>query len=211
MNRNIITAVLLGAASILPAQAQITSTQAFSTAPRKVLPLLSEDTRLDMIDYYNSNMTTASDNDLGGRSRITSLSPEQLTVQLTDANTCQLSVLPGSKNQLIALITTVKSPTPDSRMAVYLPDWSRDVTSTVFTKPKLADWLTDEGRKHLDEVEVTVPFLLISYSYDPATSTLTLTNNAAQFLGKEVYDTVSAYMLPKIDYKFNGQRFQRVK
>ena len=133
------------------------------------------------------------------KERILSMTPQDLTVQLTDASRCQLSVLPASGSPLIALITTVATPTPDSRMSVYTSDWSRDVTPSVFTKPTLADWLTEEGKKHSDEVEMTVPFLLISYTYDPATSTLTLTNNSAQFLGADVYESVSGYVLPKIE------------
>ena len=193
------------------AQGGLTASEAFSKAPRKVIPLLDENARLDMIDYFNSNMNNPTDNSYGGKSRILSMTPQDLTAQLTDASLCQLSVLPASGSPLIALITTVATPTPDSRMSVYTSDWSRDVTASVFTKPTLADWLTDEGKKHSDEVEMTVPFLLISYTYDPATSTLTLTNNSAQFLGADVYEPVSGYVLPKIEYRFNGKRFSRLK
>lgn len=213
MNRHIsiLIAVLALLAAVMPAAAQITATQAFTTAPRKVLPLLNENTRLDMIDYFNSNMTNTSENTYGGRSRITSLSPEQITASLTDASTCQVAVLPDGKDGLIAFITTVASPAPDSRMSVYSSDWSRDVTGSVFRKPKLADWLTADGKKHQAEVEMTIPFLLISYTYDPATRTLTLTNNARQFLGDDVYQTVSSYISPSLQYKFNGSRFEPVK
>ena len=189
------------------AQGGLTASEAFSKAPRKVIPLLDENARLDMIDYFNSNMNNPTNNSYGGKSRILSMTPQDLTAQLTDASRCQLSVLPASGSPLIALITTVATPTPDSRMSVY----TSDVTASVFTKPTLADWLTDEGKKHSDEVEMTVPFLLISYTYDPATSTLTLTNNSAQFLGADVYEPVSGYVLPKIEYRFNGKRFSRLK
>ena len=191
--------------------AQQTATQAFSTIPRKVMPLFDDNARLDMIDYFNSNMSNSTQNNYGGRSRVTAISPEQLTLKMTDASDCRISILPDGKDGLIAMITTVASPTPDSRMTVYSSDWSRDLTSSVFTKPTLSDWLTPEGKKNSATVETSVPFLLISYSYDPATRTLTLTNNTDEFLGKDVYEPLSGYLLEKIDYQFNGKRFNRIK
>jgi len=195
----------------LAASAEITASDAFAKAPRKVIPLLDENARLDMIDYFNSNMSNSTDNSYGGKSRITSLSPQKLTARLTDASTCQVIVLPAEGGSLIGMITTVATPTPDSRMSVYTSDWSRDVTASAFKKPTLEDWLTPEGKKNSDEVEMTVPFLLISYDYDPDSAVLTLTNNSAKFLGEDVYRTVSSYVLPKIRYKFNGKRFERMK
>lgn len=212
MNRTITSLFLLFSLALsFPAGARITASEAFSKAPRKVIPMLDENARLDMIDYFNSNMSNTTGNTYGGKSRILSLSPMQLTARMTDASTCQLAVLPAGNSELIALITTVATPTLDSRMSVYSSDWSRDVTAETFTKPTLADWLTHEGKKNSDQVEMTVPFLLISYSYDPETSVLTLTNNSAQFLGEDVYDMVKPYVLPKLEYKFNGKRFVRVK
>lgn len=191
--------------------ARITAADAFTSAPRKVMPMLDENTRLDMVDYFNNGMSTTSANNLNGRSRITAMSPDQLTVAMTDASTCNVIVLPGEQDPMLALITTVVTPAPDSRMSVYTSGWTRDITPSAFTKPTLADWLTPAGKKNMAEVEATVPFLLISYVYDPATATLTLTNNAKEFLGDDVYATVAQYILPKLVYKFNGKRFNLVK
>lgn len=205
--------LMLAVAAATPqmVSARVTAADAFTSAPRKVMPMLDENTRLDMVDYFNSGMSTTSANNLNGRSRITALSPDQLTVSLTDASTCNVIVLPGEQNPMLALITTVATPAPDSRMSVFTADWKRDVTPSVFAKPTLADWLTPAGKKNMAEVEATVPFLLIGYVYDPATATLTLTNNAAGFLGEDVYETVAEYIQPQLVYKFNGKRFNLVK
>lgn len=183
-------------------EAQITATDAFTTAPRKILPLLDNNARLDMVDYFNSNMTTGTGNAYGGKSRITAISPEKVTVAMTDASTWDFIVLPG-KTPMIAVITTVATPAPDSRMTVYSQDWNRDVTAQVFKKPTFDMWLTQEGKKNRQEVEMNVPFMLVSYSYDPATQTLTLNNNVRQFVGDEVYSMVEKYLLPKLTYKYN--------
>ena len=199
----------IGLTLLTPAAgAQTTASSAFADAPQAIFPLLDRNTRLDMIDYFNSGMSTPSANALNGKSRITSLTPEKLTVEMTDASTYELSILPskGGENA-VALITTVATPSPDSRLSVYSADFSNNITDKVFAKPVLADWLTPEGKKNSDEVEMLVPFLLIGYSFDPATSTLTLTNNTSRFLSADVYEIVKSYLLEKIDYKWDGSKF----
>lgn len=182
--------------------AQITATDAFTSAPRKVLPLLDTNARLDMVDYFNSNMSTGTGNAYGGKSRITAISPEKVSVAMTDASTWDFIILPG-KTPMIAVITTVATPAPDSRMTVYSSDWNRDLTAQVFKKPTLDMWLTPEGKKNRAEVDMNVPFMLVSYSYDPASQTLTLNNNVKQFVGDDVYSMVENYLLPKLTFKYN--------
>ena len=75
----------------------------------------------------------------------------------------------------------------------------------------LKDWLTPEGRKNIDEVESLVPFLLISYEYNPDNRTLTLTNNTAQFLSDDIYTIVSPFLLPAITYRWDGKKFVQQK
>lgn len=142
---------------------------------------------------------------------MTAVTPETMHIAMTEASTYQLSVIPASSDTLIALIITVSTPAPDSKMTVYTSDWKRNVTAEVFRKPLFRDWLNDAGRKNNDEVEALVPFLLIGYSYDPATMTLTLTNNTRQFLAREIYEMVEPYLLSELTYRFDGKKFSRTE
>ncbi len=121
---------------------------------------------------------------------------------MTDASTWDFIILPG-KTPMIAVITTVATPAPDSRMTVYSSDWNRDLTAQVFKKPTLDMWLTPEGKKNRAEVDMNVPFMLVSYNYDPASQTLTLNNNVKQFVGDDVYSMVENYLLPKLTFRYN--------
>lgn len=189
------------------ANAQLTASKAFATAPQSVFPLLDASTRLDMIDYYNSNLATPSANKLQGRSRITALNDKALTVQMSPASTNEIFILPAANaDSLIAVIATLATPTPDSHITFYSRDWKPLDTSKYFAKPVLADWLTAEGQKNRSQVESMVPFLLIGYSWDPASNVLTLTNNTGQFLSADIYDTVSSYMLPSLKYHWDGRK-----
>lgn len=185
---------------------------AFSSAPRAVFPLLDTNTRLDMIDYYKNGMSTPSQNALEGKSQITDIEPGYLSVRMTDSSTAQLVLLDDGKQGLVALISTVATPGLDSTMKFYLYDpsagkWGAPATKNYFAKPGWKEWMTPAGKSHQDEVEMQVPFMLVSYKYNPSTGELVLTNNLSKFLDKEVYDSISSYLLPQLVYTWDGGKF----
>lgn len=197
-------AIVLGS---LTCMAQTEAADLFTSAPQSVFPLLDQNTRLDMVDYFKNNMSKASQNSLGGRSMIMELTPESVTVKMTDSSAMQLVSLKGSKGEVIALISTVATPGLDSSIKFYDADWSPLPADKIFTKPGWKEWLTDSGRANEEEVTMQVPFMLASYRLDPATSTLTLTNNLSKFLDKEIYDDISSYLRPELTYTWTGKNF----
>lgn len=206
-------AAVLAALVCMPSalNAQTAVVDAFKSAPAAVFPLIDSSTRLDMIDYYNSPSNVGATNALSGRSRITELTPESMRIAMTSSSQYQIVALPMGNETLTAVLTTVLTPAPDSKMTVYSSDWSKTVTDKVFTRPVLKDWLTADGRKNIDEVEMLVPFLLVGYDFDPATKSLTLTNNVASFLSDEVYEIVKPYFQSQLQYSWNGKKFVAVK
>lgn len=191
-----------------PVMARLTAASAFTDAPRSVFPLLERNTRLDMVDYYNSGSETSSRNRLDGQSRITSLTDNRLTASLTESSGCELVLLPAQGDTLVALIHTVSTPVPDSKVSFFTSDWNVIPTEQVFTAPVLTDWLTAAGKSDRSTVEGLVPFLLVSYSYDPATATLVLTNNTRKFLSDDVYSLVEDSLKPQLVYIWDGKRLR---
>lgn len=185
--------------------------KAFTSAPATVFPLIDNSARLDMLDYFNSTKNLGSTNALSGRSRITEIKPGSMRIGMTSASTYQIAALPAGTDTLTAVISTVLTPAPDSKMAVYTGNWATVLTDKVFSRPVLKDWLTPEGSKKPDEVELLVPFLLISYDFDPSTLTLTLTNNTSSFLSEEVYEIVSPYLRQQLRFVWNGKKFAAVR
>lgn len=182
------------------------ASEAFVGAPKNLFPLLEHNTRLDMIDYYNSGSTTASTNRLNGKSRLTALTPDKIDIEMTDASSYSIFVIPAASDTIIGLISTVATPTPDSRLNLFNKQWT-DITANSFKTPELSEWLTPEGKAHEGEVETTVPFLLTSYSYDPATKTLTITNTTENFLSDDLYDMVRPYLRQSLVYKWDNKKF----
>lgn len=199
-------AIAIGAAS-LTATAQ-SAADLFTSAPQNIFPLLDRNTRLDMVDYFKNGMTTPSQNQLDGRSAITEMTPESITVKMTDSSAIQLMELKGSKGNIIALISTVATPGLDSNIRFYDPDWKPLPTETYFTKPGWKEWLTESGSKNEANVTMQVPFMLASYRIDPSTSTLTLTNNLDKFLDKALYDDLSSDLKPSLTYEWTGKGFK---
>ncbi len=203
----VVAALIAGAVASF---GQLTAKQVFAEAPQSVFPLLDHDTKLDMIDYFESGMSTASKNAMEGKSRITAMSPEKLGIAMSEASEYELCLLPRvSGDTVVALISTVATPAPDSRMTVYTGDWGSNITSQVFSKPALSEWLTEEGQARAGEVEGLVPFLLVSYSYDPASATLTMKNNTGAFLSADVYELVSPCLKETVTYRWDGKKFVR--
>lgn len=205
MKKHLLTLALMGAA--LTGMAQTSAADLFTSAPQNVFPLLDQNTRLDMVDYYKNGMSTPSQNSLDGRSLITEMTPASLTVKMTDSSAMQIVELKGQKGSVVALISTVATPGLDSNIKFFDSDWKPLPTESYFVKPGWKEWLTDSGRQNQDEVTMQVPFMLASYRIDPESGTLTLTNNLSHFLDKALYDDLSTYLRPQLVYLWNGKNY----
>lgn len=188
----------------------ITATEAFTTAPNTVFPLLEKNTRLDMVDYFNSGLASASSNKLDGKTSITLLSDSDIRFTMSSSSAYQIAILPSKDGDIIALIETVATPAPDSNISFYTAEWS-SIDKPLFNEPGVSDWLTADGRDNSSMVESLVPFMLVSYNYDPATKSLILRNNVKQFLGEEMYSMIDGYLCDTLVYTWNGKRFELKK
>ncbi len=191
--------------------ARLTASGAFADAPVSVFPLLDRNTRLDMIDYFKSGSATASQNAMQGKSKVTTLSPDDIHIAMTDASVYQISIIPAGNDSIIAVIQTVSTPAHDSHVSFYSRSWEKLDGDALFKAPTMETWLSDAGRDNEGEVAAMVPFMLAGYVYDPATATLTLTNNTKELLSPDVYPMVAGYLRPTLTYRWDGKRMNLVK
>lgn len=180
----------------------------FVSAPTIVFPSMSETKRLDMIDYYEAGYNRATVGELGDSCRVTHIDSLSIRIDVSPVLKYQLA-LPA--DNVIMLITTHNIPQPDSEVAFYDTDWNILPLGKCFTSPSLDDWLTKQGHKNRKDVENILPFLLVSYDYDAANGVLTLTNNLKDyFVGKE-WEALSPYMHEKLQYRWSGKNFKKIK
>ncbi len=202
--KNLVVAVVL-LATAMPSWAYNTARDAFINAPQGLLLLLTRNDRLDMLDYYDSQLTTPVTNGLQGKSSIRSVDDKMMVINMTPSSTYTIAMLPGD---VIALIRTIDTPAKDSNITFYsAADWTEYPSDKYFTAPALAQWLTKKGASDRDTVEAMVPFIMAEYTYDPASQTLTATNDLRTFLSEDVYDMIADDLAPSLKYTWNGKKF----
>lgn len=192
------------------AVAQFTATNAFTNAPASIIPLLQRSTRLDMVDYFNSGSTTASTNLLNGKSKITALSDESISVSLSEASSLQMVILPMKTDSVIMIIETIAMPAHDSVVKFYTRQWT-PIDETLFSPPVLNDWLTKDGRKQKEHVANKVKFMATGCVYNQDTQKLVIKNNILETLDKEDYNNFSQLFHPSLTYTWDGKKMKPSK
>lgn len=77
---------LLSAQTVAPADS-LTAADIFRQLPDSLTPYLSQNNRLDMLDFMSANMKAEVTNLLDGKSEMALLSPDSLSVRLSDVLT----------------------------------------------------------------------------------------------------------------------------
>lgn len=190
--------------------AQLTAEKAFICAPNRIFPMLDSITRLDMIDYFNSGGLVASKNAFEGESRVTKISPEHLNVKMSEVSEYQIIILPTKTDSIITVVTTLSTPIEDSSIKFYDNKW-RELDNVKFEEPTLEDWLTDEGKRCIADVENLVPFLLVAYFYDHSTAVLMLSHNMKQYLPETDIDKVDKWLKSNLKYRWTGKNMKPLK
>lgn len=180
----------------------------FAMAPDDVLPLLPANTRLDMLDYYNSGVHRESADASGARAIVTGSSDRSLRFEVGDTCRFEIAVFPAGNDTLVALIETIAYPMRDSRIQWFDSRWQP--ARKALEEPSLADWLTPDGSKHRAEVEETSPFITYEAKADVTRGTITMRNTMeTYFLPQDRAAAIGHYMHPELVYRLKGKRFVR--
>ena len=104
-------------------QAQLSIRDIFAAAPDSIFPLITENNRLDCIDFKENNMQARVKNLLDQYTEMTDLTKNYLRIQMTGRSIVQMRLL-SSTDSIFCLISTYLGPTPDSRITFYRYDWT---------------------------------------------------------------------------------------
>ena len=99
----------------LSGQAQLTVRDIFAAAPDSIFPLMTQNNRLDCLDFKENNMQARVRNLLDTYTEMTDLTPFYLRIQMTERSTAQLRLLSAS-DSIFCLINTYWGPHPDSHI-----------------------------------------------------------------------------------------------
>lgn len=211
MKHNIIVYILLLFIVCPLTQAQNMGT-VFSNMPDEYIPQLESAWRKDLIDLYNTGKEASLKNTMNGTSSLLKLTDNYLLLQSTERSTLEMKLLPLiNKTNIICLITTVKGPVADSRIAFFTTDWSPLASEDLFT-PISADWfIKEDANKTTDAYKDAVSRLdieLIQYNLSPDNLTLTATYTTPLYLSKPDRNKLAAYIkeTPKL-FTWESSRF----
>ena len=104
----------------------------FRLMPDSLFPTLSANNRLDMIDFMDSHMKAEVTNLLGGKSEMTALGDDSLTIRMSESLTVQMLLLKpmemvDSCSQVVCLIEQfgTDSLSLDTKIEFYTPQWQK--------------------------------------------------------------------------------------
>ncbi|MBR1388570.1 MAG: DUF3256 family protein [Prevotella sp.] len=104
----------------------------FRQMPDSLMPYLSENNRLDFIDFLESNMKAEVKNQLGGISEMTALTDDSLSIQASQALRVDMILLPlivptDSCSQVICFVQTFGTDSVSMQTTVeyFTPKWKR--------------------------------------------------------------------------------------
>ena len=140
IHRTLMTVILFCGMTVM-CHAQIRISDLFREMPDSILPVLSENNRLDMIDFMASGMKAEVSNRLGGKSEMTLLADDSLRVKVSDALTVTLLLITPldsieNGNKIICFIRTYGTDKSmlQSVTSFYTTQWNK-----IDQKPPLND------------------------------------------------------------------------
>lgn len=128
MNIRLILFCLTLSAWSLAAAAQTSMREAFKQAPQSLMPYLTENDRLDLIDFLDSGMKAEVTNQLGGKSELLLLTDRFLSLKLSQGLSMKMRLLDtaqpiDSVSQVICLVRTYGIDCRESTVQFYSLQW----------------------------------------------------------------------------------------
>lgn len=137
----------------LTVSAQSTMREAFQQAPQSLMPYLTENDRLDLIDFLDSGMKAEVTNQLGGKSELLRLTDRFLSLNLSQGLSMKMLLLDSpepvdSVTQVICLVRTYGIDCRESTVQFYSMKWRQLLTADYMEALPQETFLAD-----LDEQE----------------------------------------------------------
>ena len=112
----------------LSTSAQVKMADVFRTMPDSIVRLLTNNDRMDLLDFAESNMTAKVTNRLDGKSTLNILTDDYLHLTVTTLSSLQMRLFPLSDGrQAVVVVKTVAGPAKDSVLKIYTADWSEQL------------------------------------------------------------------------------------
>jgi len=186
----------------------------FKAMPDSMIPYLSQNNRLDFIDFKDSNMDAKVSNALNGTSTMDVLNDRFLSLTLNEASSMQMRLLPvntpvDSMQQIICIVRSIGVQSKHSIVSFYSCSW-RPLELSIQGCYDEADLLVRPESMSLDRFneirKIFIPTMLYAeLSPDEDCMTITLSEHKASADDLVDIETVKK----SIKLKWNGENFNK--
>lgn len=201
--------VLLFTASVQAADMR----ELFVSMPDSVLPLLTKNNRLDMLDFIDSNMKATVRNRLDRESELVSIDSNSFSLSYTANSDIEVRLFYYRDSiPVICMIHTVKAPVSDSRIRFFDTGWNAVDGSRLIAEPKLDDFVlkgTGVNRKLTGKFLNASEMRTIKAGFAQNMECIEFCYTGIEFLET---DEFAACIRPEpLRYAWNGKRFVPVR
>lgn len=206
----------INAGRVLIAKDTITAREAFGKMPQTLIDLLPESTRLDMLDYFDTDSLAERPNLMRGMSKLITVTPDYLRVRITSVSDMQIKILPYKRNNIIMTIYTVgnEGDAQDSQINFYTEDFNEIPVSKLARLPELNDFINiPSGIKDMSvkEIESRLPFFTTLYEAYPGNDKVTARLTIGKYLSQESLDFVMPWLKDELQLEWSGKKLSLIK
>ncbi len=176
-------------------------------------PLLTSVNRADCIDFLESKMKAEVTNRFEGKSEMTALSSDYISMQVTPQSSWQMKLLATSDTtKLICVVSTACAPACDSSVRFYTTDWKELPASSYLTLPVSDDFLdlpdslqSYEVRDAAEQADMLLMKAVLSAEND----SLVFTFTTPDYMDKEAAAKLKPYLRRPVVYVWKGNGYER--
>ncbi|MDE6768484.1 MAG: DUF3256 family protein [Muribaculaceae bacterium] len=199
----IILAIVPVSAQVKPGDSALTARSVFERLQGPALELLKPTSRLDMLDYWDTDSVYRVKNALNGQSWLETVAPDYLKVNITPVSTLEIKLLPVKKGEVIMTIYTVggDGQARDSRIEFYDPATLAPIDGTAyFTEPDLKVFfdIPKGSLTSMKEIREMIPFMTVEYGASSGSNDLTAKMTAADYINVDDRNIVKVFLLPEV-------------
>lgn len=190
----------------------ISATRAFISLPRTTCPVLVEEDRLTMVDYFRAGMDKHTVNSLQGESWLTALTDNYAAAVLTGVSRLQLRTLPLKKGgDMVAVVYTVANDdvAPDSELFFFDAQMNPVPVKNVIKLPVLSTFFSIPrgSLTSMKEIEQMIPFITIEYTLSADATTLTAKLTLGENIDRDDLKIIKLFLHDTVTYSWNGSRY----
>ncbi len=191
--------------------------EAFIHFPASVLDLLEENTRRDMLDYYDQADTVRKvSNTLDGLSWLEPpVTDRYLKVRPTPLSSMTIRMLSAGKDTIFAVVYTISGngTAGDSEISFWNTKMKRLPFAKYIRLAGITDFIKREryDKEQKEEILSMIPYPTVEYSFTPQSDTLSVRLTVNEYLGVETASYLAPYMRPERKYVWEGKKFKMLE